>query len=1085
MKISTLRNRVVWMVAAAAALGAGHAHVRVAASSHEPAAARPGPTAITPSFYVNAGQFPQPVRFAAIVADGRLFLTDDGAVAVTVDAERRPHRLSWRLAGGGRRTPVAEHQPVGVGNFFVGARSSWRSGVAAYNRVRYDDVVRGVNLVYYGQPDGVEFDLEVAPGTSAEGLRIAVDGAESLAVDPDGSLVLGWGSGELRWRAPVAYQLAGDARQPVAARYVVRDRSTVGFVLGDYDRSRQLIIDPVLMMSTLIGGSLGDSASDVAVSEQGLTYVVGSTTSLDFEMTQYSWDGTHAAGSDAYIVRYTPSNNFLAATFLGGGGNDGATGIAFDGADDVYVTGSTTSTDFPTLNALDSTYAATQCPLGPFPLPCNDAFIAKLNPALDTLLYSTYYGGSGDDVAAGIDVNEAGEAHVVGTTTSADLPVPNAFDASYEPASCGAEGLSRACPDLFVAKLATSGSALVFATYLGGGFDENAGDIVVDNQGRATIVGASNSSNFPTVSALQGARAPGTCGITPAAFICFDAIVARFSPLGLVDFSTYFGDDGDDRATDVTLDVEGFIWFTGHTTSDDFPVVNPLLAERAGPPDSSCVPHGSTSDLRCADAFVTKLPPAADTVLFSTYLGGARRDEARAITIDNGGRIAIAGHTRSEDFPIADAWQSAYAPSFGCPLPSTACSDAFVTMLKQDLSDLAYSTYLGWVGDDVAEALAIATDGALIVSGSTGNVFPVTPFAPRRHATGSEAFMAHFAAPPAAGLLATVAGTGIFGAPISTVAPALRTSFGTLFGVTVANGARYVVDAHNHRVMLIDAANQITTVAGNGTQGAGGDFGPATAAQLNSPSAVAVDAAGNLYIADSGNHKVRMVTAGGIILTIAGTGVAGFSGDAGPGTSAQLNSPMDLVVWNDFLVVADTGNSRIRMISEDGSIVTLVGTGTVGIGGDGGLGQFAELALPTGIAIEPSGALWIADWGAHRVRRVAGGIINTVAGTGVPGSTGDGGPATEATLAGPFGIDLSPAGKVAVVELFGHRVREIATDGTIATIAGNGGSGTMNIPPVAGVDSTLYFPANAAYDGLGNLLITDLGNFRLAILRGP
>jgi hypothetical protein len=637
-------------------------------------------------------------------------------------------------------------------------------------------------------------------------------------------------------------------------------------------------------------------------------------------------------------------------------------------------------------------------------------------------------------------------------------------------------------------KLSAAGSALGYSTYLGGDADENAGGIVVDDEGRAIVVGGTNSSNFPVASAMQPARAPGSCGITPGAFFCFDVFVSRIAAGGgVLDFSTYFGGSGDDRGADVVLDATGNIWLAGFTTSTDVPLENPLQSELAGPSptDVACIPNGAAPP-RCPDALIVAIDEGGGELLFSTYLGGVRRDAARSIAIDTAGRVAIGGGTQSFDFPTVDAWQSNYVLSFGCPLATIPCSDAFVTLLDADATGIAYSTYLGWIDDEGADALAAAPDGSIVMSGTTGPTFPVTPGALRRHATGNEAFVARFAVPPAAGMLATLGGTGEPGAPFPTVTPASRTLFGVVMDVAVRNGtSRYVVDSSSHRVLLIDGANQVTVVAGDGTPGNGGDGGPAVSAQLSSPSGVSVDAAGNLYIADTGNHRIRMVTLAGTILTIAGTGVPGYSGDGGQSFQAQLNSPVGVVVHGDKLLVADTGNFRVRMISSDGTIITIAGNGTFASTGDNGQSVFASLMLPTGLAVDPLGRLLIADFGAHVVRRVEpSGIITTVAGTGVAASTGDDGPATAATLNGPFGIDVSDAGQILIAELLGHRLRSIAPGGTIDTIAGTGSVGPIQVPPRAGTESPLVFPAGVAFDGRGNVLLTDIGNDRVALLHG-
>jgi sugar lactone lactonase YvrE len=331
-----------------------------------------------------------------------------------------------------------------------------------------------------------------------------------------------------------------------------------------------------------------------------------------------------------------------------------------------------------------------------------------------------------------------------------------------------------------------------------------------------------------------------------------------------------------------------------------------------------------------------------------------------------------------------------------------------------------------------------------------------------------------------AGIISTIAGTGSMGyngdGGLATSAQLFLP-----YGVAVDSlGNLYIADLINLRIRKVTANGIITTVAGNGTSGFGGDGGPAISAQLYLPYGVAVDSAGGLYIADYGNGRIRKVASDGTINTVAGNGTKGYGGDGGPATIAKLNTPTGVAVdAAGNVYVADYQNGRIRKVSSDGSISTAAGTGVIGYSGDGGPAASAQISMPTTVTVDAAGNIYIPDYGNSRIRKVTPtGIISTIAGIGTSGFSGDGGPATSAKLNFPTNVAVDSAGNVYIADYSNHRIRKITTAGLIGTIAGTGTSGFSGDGGPA-TAAKLYYPAGMAVDSTGNLYIADSNNSRI------
>lgn len=443
-------------------------------------------------FERNQGQMDERVRFAARGAGYGLWLTDEGALLSlrsSAPEREKPQaaviRMKLLKANGQALARGAEELP-GRSNYFVGNDPrKWRSGVSNYAKVVYSQVYRGVDLVYYGKGGELEYDFKVAAGANPEAIGWRIEGAQRLRLDASGELVIGTAAGEVRQRRPLAYQEEGGKRREVAARYEMRGGNEVSFALGRYDRGKPLVIDPVLSYSTYLGGNSDDVAMAVAADAAGNAYVTGYTFSTDFP-TVGGLQHTSPGVFDAFVAKLNPAGTALVySTYLGGNNGDMGNGIAVDAGGNVYVTGATSSDNFPTANPIQP----------PFNRGFSDAFVTKLNATGSALVYSTYLGGTKLDEGLSISVDAAGNAYVAGSTHSTDFPTVNPLQPAYG-------GFTS---DGFVAKLNPAGSALVYSTYLGGIGEDTAYAVAADAAGNAYVTGSTSSANFPTAAPLQPA----------------------------------------------------------------------------------------------------------------------------------------------------------------------------------------------------------------------------------------------------------------------------------------------------------------------------------------------------------------------------------------------------------------------------------------------------------------------------------------------------------------------------------------------------------------------------------------------------
>ncbi len=572
-----------------------------------------------------------------------------------------------------------EDQLPGYSNYFIGNQpQDWHTQIANYGRVNYQGIYPGIDLVYYGRRGRLENDFRVSPGATAEQIRLGLEGAERVHVNEAGDLVLKVQGGDLYLQRPVAYQGQGASRREVPVHYVVAGNE-IGFGVGKYDHSQELVIDPVLEYSTYLGGAGSDVGYGIAVDSSGDAYVTGTTPSLNFPTSSVG-QSSSGGGSDAFVTKFNASGTgFAYSVFLGGGGEDAATGIALDSAGNAYVVGSTHSTNFPTTSGAFQTASAGN----------GDAFLTKLSPTGASLVYSTYLGGAGRDYGYAVGVDGSGDAFVTGSTQSTDFP-------TLSPLQVGNDGFT----DAFLTEFNPLGTDLLYSTYLGGSGGDVGFALALDGSGNPYIAGYTTSSDFPTQNPYQPSLAGGA-----------DAFIAEINPeTSSLVFSTYLGGNGEDIAYSLTLDPTGNLYVAGSTSSVDFPVAGNAF---------QTTNHGQ------ADAFVSKLSPGATQLVYSTLLGGSSSDQANAIALDSSGDAFVAGFTQSSNFPLHDALQRILGISGASTCGVNICSDAFVTELNPS-GAMMYSTFLGGSGADVGQAIAVDSAGAAYVTGSTASAnFPV------------------------------------------------------------------------------------------------------------------------------------------------------------------------------------------------------------------------------------------------------------------------------------------------------------------------------------------------------------------------
>ena len=718
MRLNVLGLTLVTMMLAATPSSAQPAAVASSPASAQPGAqvqARYGNLPLT--FEANQGQTAPQVKFLSRGKGYSAFLTAGGMVlslrpskavaaqpAGNVAANNKSQKsvsatLQFKLLGAARNPAVIGEDPQpGRVNYFIGNDpAKWHRNVPSYGRVRYKNVYPGIDLIYYGNHQQLEYDFALAPGADPSRIQFEIKGASPVELDGEGNLVLQTSSGELYFQSPVVYQESNGSRVPVHGAYVMNESAHVAFQVAHYDASKPLVIDPVLVYSTYLGGSGNDQPTGIAADSTGSVYIAGYTNSADFLLTT---TGTPSANANhIFVAKLDPTGSSLVyADYIGGNGEDYGIGLALDSANNVYVTGSTTSNNFPTVKP----YQAVE--LGPY-----SGFLSKISADGSSLLYSTYLGGTGFDQPASIAVDTLGEAHLAGTTTSQNFPMVNAYQTTALANQGGLYGNYG-----FVTKFSADGSSLIYSTYLAGNSNiaQDCGTpcwptpytavaaLALDANGSAYVTGTTNTYNFPTTSGAyltsNSTQQDATIGF-----------VSKFASSGSLDYSTYFyGSSGNPVGIGaITVDGSGSAYIAGTVSSDGtFPITSTGI----------CDP--GVYGFGCSYAFVTKFDPTASTLLYSTFLGPNNYASPQSIALDSSDNAYVLANTTSAAFGTNNSIEG-----------YTSGMDMLLVEIDASATTELFATYLGGSGNDFASGVALDADGNMYVAGSTNSPdFPVT-----------------------------------------------------------------------------------------------------------------------------------------------------------------------------------------------------------------------------------------------------------------------------------------------------------------------------------------------------------------------
>jgi len=660
-------------------------------------------------FIENKGQWPRQVKFLARLGGMNCWITDSGVVYdyYRIDRNYSPDSVMMLLPHEKdefERTHTSctghvvkmDYEGINVKaekqgidkretyyNYFIGNDSTkWASFVGLYGEVLVKDAFAGIDIRYYFDSGQIRYDYLIKPRADISQIKFRLTGADALAINESGELIIQTSLGEVKHGKIYAYQQYGNVKKAINCRFEKNEDGNFGVIASNYEKNLALVIDP-LIWSTYLGGISNEDVRSLTIDQNNNTYITGGTMSTVFPTSTGAYQTSFQGHQhDAFVSKLNSSGSSLVfSTYLGGITSDFGYGIKVDSIGNSYITGRTASSNFPTSGS------AYQTSIQGF----ENVFVTKLNSTGSSIIYSTFLGGGNRDYPNHLYIDSIGFAYIAGSTQSLNFPTTGG---SYQPSYAG--GIY----DGFISKLNQNGSGLVYSTYLGGAVSDYGMNIKVDNSGNAYIAGYTSSSNFPTTG---GSYQPTYSGGNS------DVFISKLNSTGTsLIFSTFLGGNGTDVCYDIVLiDTSGFA-VTGRTSSANFPTTS-----------GSYQPTFNGNN----GGFICQFNTAGSSVTYSTYIGGTTGGTScYGITTDASGNKIISGFTSSLNYPVTGcSFQTNYLGGNG---------DAFVTKLSSDLSSLLYSTYIGSISLEMVfvSDVALDTGNFVYIAGNTkSGSFPTTP----------------------------------------------------------------------------------------------------------------------------------------------------------------------------------------------------------------------------------------------------------------------------------------------------------------------------------------------------------------------
>ncbi|MHA2363347.1 MAG: SBBP repeat-containing protein [Candidatus Hodarchaeales archaeon] len=576
--------------------------------------------------------------------------------------------------------PVGSIEMAHSSNYFM---NDIGTSVESFKEIWYYNIYEKIDLRYFMSENGLKYEFIVHPGGDPNNIIITASSNIKLQIQKEKVLYYSNTYHNVELEVDSGLYVFQSSNNKILSNYqsINHLKNSYGFDIPEFNPEETLIIDPYwLKFSTFIGGSGNDIGEGIAVDSSGNSYITGMTSSINFP-TLNGYNTSNNGGYDVFLIKMNATGNGIVfSTYIGGTGDDKGLALALDTNGNCYITGETSSNDFPTYQSYDNSSNGGK-----------DVFVTKINSTGNGIIFSTYLGGSEDDIGRSIDIDDSNNAYITGNTGSSNYPVVSAYDSTYN-------GWIPAYYDVFVSKLNASGNGISFSTYIGHDFPELGSGIAVDSEGNSFIVGYTSSQGFPLYNPYDGNH-----NYSQEAFI----LKLNSTGNGLI-FSTFLGGSNREFGYDIEIDSSGNSFITGGTESTDFPTVQAY--------DTSFGGGFVGGDCVC-DSFLAKLNATGNGLIFSTYLGGSSNEVGNSIVVDPVGNSFITGYSWSGDFPTT---QNAYDPSHN------GAADTFVTKINSTGNGLIYSTYVGgWADIDEGNGIAIDSEGSVFVTGNTMSInFP-------------------------------------------------------------------------------------------------------------------------------------------------------------------------------------------------------------------------------------------------------------------------------------------------------------------------------------------------------------------------